>query len=127
MLAGAERIEPEQFSWQMKANHLLVAIAIQRDGLECAFAGDIQGAQRLASMEQRFATLQWPPVQDDAVEAFDAFDANAGWQAQHLQRTLRATAPEFRDIQSGIGIHVTGLKSLTAAHAFDPAIQQEHD
>ena len=104
MPAIAHRVEPHQLARQVKADHLRLAIAIHRHGLERAFARHEQRAQRLADAEQGFATLQRPPVEHDPVQLLHVLDTNARGQAQHLQGTIGAAAPQPGDVEDVVGV-----------------------
>ena len=99
VFAGTHRVQAHQLAGQVEANHLLFAFGIDGHGLERTLAGHVKRTERLAGTEQRVTLVQRPARAHDLVELFEVASADAGRQAQHVQGTLRATAPQSVEIE----------------------------
>ena len=78
---------------------VFLAVLADLDGLERALAGDENRAQRVAVAEQAFAGRQRPPLADDLVQPPQVGVADAGGQAQLLQRAVRAAAADLGEVE----------------------------
>ena len=82
MRAGAQCIEPDQFTGQVETNHLFLAVLADGDGLEGPFARDVDGAHRIANAEQPTAAFDGATFLDDGFQLFEVGGRDPRGQAQ---------------------------------------------
>ena len=73
------------------------------DGLEGAVARHVHRFEPVAHAEQGLATRDGPAAAHDRIQLLQALDADAGGQAQLLQRAVRATPSKGIEIDDRRG------------------------
>jgi ABC-type transporter Mla MlaB component len=99
VLAGAERVEPQQLSGEVETHHLLLARFAQGDRLEGPLAGDIDRRQPLPKAEQALAAFDRPLAPHNLLQPRQIGRIDSGGQAELLQRTLRAAQAQPREVE----------------------------
>ena len=105
VLARAERVEADQLARQVETDDLFLAFLADAHRLERAVARDVDRVQGIAGPEQALAAFDRPLALDDVVQPLHLVRADAGRQAQLLERAVRAPAAQRGDVEDGVRGH----------------------